>query len=420
LLRILLNKFNRVFIVLDAVDESQNREELLRVLTAISRFPNVRLLATSRNYYDIETSLADISMSVSMSNQLVDQDIRLAVRSKLRRSKRLQKWRKFFPEMEDAITNGVQGMYVFPRRLFCFCRKRLIQLRVVFIRFRWAVCQLHILERLQPTTDLHEELRNLPPDLDAAYQKIFLQIPDQHRRVVRKVLLWIFGHDGFILAEPNVTFTDAPIPMAILVEGTSADLYERQCLGRDAHDAELVRDLCGCLIDIHPRIMREYDLETWQEPNKDTQREMVEVVSCAHYTVKEYLYSQRSEWRLKSCCGTIPVILASTLASPDCFEWFLECAGRDIDATSMLVNLIRPPDFAVTVIGFNRLLKLGADPNADGYALTPLQLAAWAEITKQLRCSLTMVPTAMQKGRKGGRQWPSSRKIFRTCVPSTF
>jgi hypothetical protein len=148
----------------------------------------------------------------------------------------------------------------------------------------------------------------------------------------------------------------------------------------------------------------------------------VKELCVTHHTVQIFTpaWSRASEWRLKSCCGTIPVILASTLASPDCFEWFLECAGRDIDATSMLVNLIRPPDFAVTVIGFNRLLKLGADPNADGYALTPLQLAAWAEITKQLRRSLTMVPTAMQKGRKGGRQWPSSRKIFRTCVPSTF
>jgi Cdc6-like AAA superfamily ATPase len=119
-LQILLNKFNRVFIILDAVDESKNREELLRVLTTMSRFQNVRLLATSRNYYDIETPLADISMSVPMSNRIVSQDIRLAVRLKLGRSKRLQKWRKFFPEMEDAITNGAQRMYVFPRRVNLF------------------------------------------------------------------------------------------------------------------------------------------------------------------------------------------------------------------------------------------------------------------------------------------------------------
>jgi hypothetical protein len=46
------------------VDESKTRENLLRVLRALSRFQNVRLLATSRNYYDIQTTLADISMCV--------------------------------------------------------------------------------------------------------------------------------------------------------------------------------------------------------------------------------------------------------------------------------------------------------------------------------------------------------------------
>ncbi|RYP67098.1 hypothetical protein DL771_007423 [Monosporascus sp. 5C6A] len=552
-LRIVLHKFNRVFIILDAVDESKNRESLLRVLRALSQFQNVRLLATSRNYYDIETTLADISMSVSMSNLLVDQDIRLAVRSKLGCNKKLQKWRKYFPEMEDAITNGAQGM------------------------FRWAVCQLHILERLPPTTDLHEELKNLPPDLDTAYEKIFQQVPGRYQRVVRKILLWIFGHDDIIRTHFE-GFTCDPIPLRVLAEGTSADLYEQQCLVRNAHDSELLRDLCGCLIDVQPRIVGEDNLKHRQESTVDAENEMVEVTSCAHYTVKEYLYSERirsssaayfalehaealpefatsiltqaltftipprayrwldsaqayavassgvlakqycdnpdldnkplldlifgnkalsclicrfldpsrphykslsclrnvkfgdmnchflwmakeipqwelpllsvdssilanlilrgmiqiaeefmkdkdvkelcatqnsvqisdplwpneSEWKLRSCSGTIPVILASSLSSPRCLKWLLEYAGEDIDATSMLVNLIWPSGAIVTEVGLNMLLELGADPNAAGYALTPLQLAAWGRNSTAIEILLEYGADHQAKGVKGG------------------
>ncbi|KAH7124994.1 hypothetical protein B0J13DRAFT_647093 [Dactylonectria estremocensis] len=570
-LRIILHKFNRVFIILDAVDESKTREKLLRVLRALSQFQNVQLLATSRNYYDIETTLADVSTSVSMSNPLVNQDIRLAVRSKLDHNQKLQKWRTFFPEMEDAIANGAQGM------------------------FRWAVCQLHILERLQPTTDLHEELKNLPPDLDTAYEKIFQQIPERHQRVVRKVLLWIFGHDDIIRTRFKC-FTDAPIPLRVLVAGTSADLYEQQCLARNAYDSELLRDLCGCLVDVQPRIVGKYDLEQWQESKVDAENEMVEVVSCAHYTVKEYLYSERirsssaayfaleytdallefarsiftqaltftipprayrwldsaqayavasfghlakhypdnrsldneplqelvfgnktltdlicrfldpsrphyksltclrnvefgdgnyhfsymaketpqwelpllsvdssilanlvlrgmhqiaedfikdkdvkelcatqhkvqifgpewsneSEWKLRSCSGTIPIILASSLDSPRCFEWFLEYAGRDIDVTSMLVNLIRPSDFLVTEVGLNLLLELGADPNAAGYALTPLQLAAWGRNITAIEILLEHNADHQAKGMKGGEAVAFFKEDIQDLCPWTY
>ncbi|KAK1993839.1 hypothetical protein LX36DRAFT_585550 [Colletotrichum falcatum] len=55
-----LAPFERVFISIDAIDESKPRGELLRAirdLTTDHRFAKVRVLATSREYLDIETAM---------------------------------------------------------------------------------------------------------------------------------------------------------------------------------------------------------------------------------------------------------------------------------------------------------------------------------------------------------------------------
>jgi hypothetical protein len=57
----------RVYVFVDAVDESLQRENLLRVLRDLAgdpRFQNLRLLATSREYVDIEEVMRDFSTPV--------------------------------------------------------------------------------------------------------------------------------------------------------------------------------------------------------------------------------------------------------------------------------------------------------------------------------------------------------------------
>ncbi|KAL2137275.1 hypothetical protein VTI74DRAFT_5006 [Chaetomium olivicolor] len=66
--------FDRVFIVIDAVDESFQREHLLGILHELAsdsqRFKNVRLLATSREYIDIQEVMVEVSTPISMHNEL--------------------------------------------------------------------------------------------------------------------------------------------------------------------------------------------------------------------------------------------------------------------------------------------------------------------------------------------------------------
>lgn len=112
-LELALIRLKNLFIVVDAVDESNPREELVRLLATVAldnRFQNVRILATSRKYWDIERFLSGISTCISMKNQHVDADIEHHIRRRLNSSFRLQRWRDSFQEIEDALVRNANGM----------------------------------------------------------------------------------------------------------------------------------------------------------------------------------------------------------------------------------------------------------------------------------------------------------------------
>jgi Cdc6-like AAA superfamily ATPase len=112
-LEIILQKLDSLYIVIDAIDESTPREELLSLIetmTVDERFEKIRILATSRQYFDIEQSLGEISEIISMSNTMVDADIRRFVHARLRSSHRLKRWHDRFDEIEDILAAMAQGM----------------------------------------------------------------------------------------------------------------------------------------------------------------------------------------------------------------------------------------------------------------------------------------------------------------------
>jgi hypothetical protein len=110
------NRFGTVYIAVDALDESNPRLNFLRVLNDFvkdRRFDMIQLLATSRQHIDIENTMSDISTSISMSNPLVEGDIRLQARSSLRTHPKFRHWPDdLLTEVEDAVSNGANGMYV--------------------------------------------------------------------------------------------------------------------------------------------------------------------------------------------------------------------------------------------------------------------------------------------------------------------
>lgn len=100
---------------LDAADESNSRDDFLRVLRDLatnSRFSKICCLVTSRKYIDIEQALEPISRSILMLNALVEDDIRKHVHSILHSRPKFQRWPADLRiEVEEVVVNGLKGMY---------------------------------------------------------------------------------------------------------------------------------------------------------------------------------------------------------------------------------------------------------------------------------------------------------------------
>jgi len=74
-----LSPFQLVYLAVDAVDEAEQRFDLLDVLRQLAtegRFHKIRLVVASREYLDIEHSMSSFSISLPLFNDVVTKDIR--------------------------------------------------------------------------------------------------------------------------------------------------------------------------------------------------------------------------------------------------------------------------------------------------------------------------------------------------------
>ena len=116
----MMQNFTHVYIVLDALDECTKRQDLMDMLeiAATWQHTNMRLLVTSRKERDIESSLQSyisIEDSISLQNDIVDEDIHRYILQRLSGDKALAKWNKdaaLRQEIEATLMQGARGMYV--------------------------------------------------------------------------------------------------------------------------------------------------------------------------------------------------------------------------------------------------------------------------------------------------------------------
>ncbi|KAF2006078.1 hypothetical protein P154DRAFT_482839, partial [Amniculicola lignicola CBS 123094] len=251
-----LQAFERVYIVLDAVDESKPRTELLTVIRNLStdaRLSSLALVATSRRYKEIVDVMKTCSTPISMSNPLVQEDIGVLVRSTVQADLRYKEWpEELRREMQETIPKRAKGM------------------------FRWAVCQLDALRRLRPdATIIRTALGNLPKTLDETYDRIFLAIPEDDRLSVQHILHWILYN--------NELFEDNISVRTLLAAVQNSSLGLRSPEAHEIYDMEGLQECCSCLISVDRERL---DLGGGRRYERN-------VVSFAHYTVKEYLESSR-------------------------------------------------------------------------------------------------------------------------------
>jgi hypothetical protein len=119
-----MQQFTHAYIVLDALDECTQLQELMDVLKTVAgwQLDNMHLLMTSRKERDIESSLesyVEEEDTVCLQRDVVDRDIQRYVQQRLSDDKKLAKWNKdaaVRQEIEDVLMQGARGMYA------CFLR----------------------------------------------------------------------------------------------------------------------------------------------------------------------------------------------------------------------------------------------------------------------------------------------------------
>lgn len=116
ILRQMSKRFNNSYILLDALDECIDRDDLLELIepTMSWNMDNLHLLTTSRKENDISTSLEPlVSRQLCIQSGLVDTDIRVHVPETLSNDSKLKKWPvNVKKEIEDTLMNRAKGMQV--------------------------------------------------------------------------------------------------------------------------------------------------------------------------------------------------------------------------------------------------------------------------------------------------------------------
>jgi hypothetical protein len=113
-LQLILRDFHQSFIILDALDESREKEELLELTENIVKWKleTLHLLATSQREKDIEENLMPlITGQICIQSTLVDADIRIHIRERLQNDAKLRKWPEDVRmEIEKTLMGGAKGM----------------------------------------------------------------------------------------------------------------------------------------------------------------------------------------------------------------------------------------------------------------------------------------------------------------------
>lgn len=103
------------FLLIDALDECTQREELLDLIKNICswKLSNVKILTTSRSEQDIEDVLRSLSTCIGIQSAKSDADIRLYVDRRLASDPKLRKWSNnadLMEEIRTALVTGADGM----------------------------------------------------------------------------------------------------------------------------------------------------------------------------------------------------------------------------------------------------------------------------------------------------------------------
>ncbi|KAI6824801.1 Pfs, NACHT and ankyrin domain protein [Hortaea werneckii] len=291
------------FVVLDALDECNNRDRLFEILQEMQSWGNksLRVLVTSRTEaVDVEDALEDLVLPenrICLESDLVDEDIRTYVHERLTKDKSFRRWQRD-PEIQKEIeqTLGKQACGM----------------------FRWAACQLDTLTHCLTLGKVRRTLQDLPKTLYDTYDRMIRTIDEsQNGEEALKVLRWL------VFARRPLTVNELLQVTGIVLE-EEPPRFDKDEVLKDPRD---ILRICAGLVSITPAVP-DCDRSDNESETEDTlsisssasSEPDEECIRLAHFSVKEYLLSTHP------CIGRFS---------------FAEKESHDILATCCLVYLHR-------------------------------------------------------------------------------
>ncbi|KAI7158046.1 hypothetical protein KC349_g5195 [Hortaea werneckii] len=280
-----LQAYDQVFLALDALDESPEENDIRQTMLEqleklVQNASKVKLLATSREVRDIQESMGMLKAErINVADSKVDKDIRKYVVSELSKDRRLSRLNdKTISLIQDTLSARADGM------------------------FRWAHCQIQELKKLKSTKPKYIEdvLRSLPKTLDETYERILCAIEERYRPEALTLLRWI-------------TYSTTPLTLGQLAEAAIIDPSGEGTVDFDnrGNIEDSVDILCGLILIYEKHYGHgtdnSHDIDDGQDlsSNHLPRQSDTAIESCAlklkpeskvrlaHFSVKEYLESQR-------------------------------------------------------------------------------------------------------------------------------
>jgi ankyrin repeat protein len=143
-------------------------------------------------------------------------------------------------------------------------------------RFRWVVCQLDTLKRCLKVNMIRDALKNLPRTLDDTYTRVFLDIDEAYRQEAKNALLWL----AFSARPLRIT----ELAEAIVLRPTSDPAFDPE---ERFPDPQSVLQILSSLVTVSAN-----EVQTIA-PYSEQGFEPTMTVTLAHFSVKEYLISNR-------------------------------------------------------------------------------------------------------------------------------
>lgn len=247
-------KLDRLYIVVDALDECTDQDELFDLITAIRdwKLECLSILVTSRDEPGIRECLEPTAeQEILLKNSAIDDDIRLFIVETLKKDRKLQVWSELFPEIEKALGNRARGM------------------------FRWVDCQIQALRGCPSRTEVRRALQDLPETLDKTYERTLRNIRPSHRSYALRLLQWL-------------CIANEPVALQHVIESFGVIIGETPRFDPDAQFVSFEKILALC-----PGLVVRIRKKTRSYLVKKGEKEFIDCVQIAHYSVKEYLISDR-------------------------------------------------------------------------------------------------------------------------------